>query len=164
MGRLQLPRAPDGCYALAADASGARLAVAYRANDPGPHTVLAVARLGDEKPSLLVPVDPDAGVPVAAGWTGQDTAVVVTDKGGVGLVVDAEAGRVVAAIKPAVGPAVHQPGAATGLDWCTLPAPADAKTGVLVGVAVPFDAYYTLRDAATKAAAGLVIGAEGLGK
>ena len=160
---LALPRAPDAGYALAADASGARVVAAYRATDPGPHTVVLMARFGDERPSLLVHLDPAAGMPVVAAWTGQETAVVVTDKG-VGLVLDGEVNRVVAAVKPAAGPAVHEPGAMAATDWCLLPDPADGKKSVLVGVPLPFDSYFGLREAAGAAPVGLVIGPEGLGR
>jgi hypothetical protein len=162
---LALPKPADAGYALAADASGSRVIVAYRATEPAPHTRLMVGRLGEEKPQMDLTIDEAVGQPVAAGWTGGDVAVVATEgKDAVSLLVDAETNRVVAGLKPTATPAVQQPGSATGLHWYVLPDAANAKQAVLAGVAMPFDSYFTVRDANETKAVGLTLGAEGVGK
>lgn len=159
---LTLPRKPESGYALAADSSGSRVLAAYRASDPGPHTLIVVARLGSEKPTMMLHLAESAGEPVAAAWPALDTAVVLTDKG-VALVIDAEVNRVIAAIRPAAAPALLQPGVASERFWYALPDPADVKQSLLLSIPMPFDDYFSLRDAANEPI-GLAISAEGLGK
>jgi hypothetical protein len=123
--------------------------------------VVVVARLGDAKPAAVVPLADEWGVPVEAAWSGPETAVVVTDKG-VAILFDGESNAMIGMIRPATVPAAHFPGTATGLHWCVLPDPADAKKAVLVSVPVPFEGYFELRD--EKKPAGLVVSVEGIGK
>lgn len=161
---LTLPRNPGAGYALAADASGARVLVAYEATDPGPHTRVVIARLGESKTELDTFLDASAGKPVLAEWTGQETALAVTDQKATALLFDAEVGRIVAAVNPVGSPAAQQPGATTGMHWSVLPDPGNARKSVLMGVVFPHEGYFAMRDANEKEATGLTISPAGIGK
>lgn len=133
-----LPRKPTDCLAVAVESGGERVAVAYKASDPGEHVRVAHGRLGDPEPKGDLALDPEVGPPTAASWNRPETFTVRTD-GGHGFACDADTGDVIAAFRPEK-PSPHV--AVEGVKhWFLLPDAADAKKAVVVNVTLPPEGY-----------------------
>jgi hypothetical protein len=149
-------------YAVGADPLGERVVVLYQATEPAPHTMLVMAKLGTDKPTIAQPLAADAGTAGRADWIDDQNALVVTDKDGVGLLVNAELNRVVAAVRPAAKPGLLLPQSSAGRLGCLLPDAKDAKKSVLVSIPFPPDGYQSIRDAGKDKPIPLTVAADGL--
>lgn len=134
---LAIPHGATECLALAVDGGANRLAVAYRATEPGEHVRFIHARIGDPKPGADEALDAEVGVPVLAEWTRPETFGVITDKG-LGLAYDADTNQLIAGFRTPAPTIVVADGSK---HWCLLPDTADAKKSVLVNVTVPPEDY-----------------------
>jgi hypothetical protein len=157
---LTLPHGPTDCLALATDHGGNRLAVAYRAAEPGEHVRFLHGRIGDPKPGSDQPLDAEVGVPKFAEWTRPETFSVMTDKGQ-GLAWDADANHLIAGFRTPAPTIVAADGAK---HWCLLPDAKDAKKAVLVNVIVPPEDYSPSLTGDKWKAMALTITAEGTAK
>jgi hypothetical protein len=157
---LTLPKAPSEGLALAVDPSGQRLAVAFRATDPGNHVRFVHARVGDPKPAADQPLDADLGTPTLAEWTRPETFTLLTDKG-VGFAFDAEANVLIAGLRTPAPTHVVADGVR---HWVLLPNAADAKKAVLVNVTVPPEGYSQSLTGAKWQPFSLAITADGTAK
>ena len=134
---LAVPHGATECLALGIDGGANRLAVAYRASDPGEHVRFLHARIGDPKPGADDPLDAELGVPVMAEWSRPETFGVLTDRG-LGFAYDADANQLIAGFRTAAPTIVVADGVKF---WCLLPDAADPKKAVLVNVTVPPEDY-----------------------
>lgn len=134
---LALPHGASECLALAIDGSANRLAVAYRATEPGEHVRFLHSRAGDPKPGADQPLDAEVGAPVMAEWSRPETFGMLTDKG-LGFAFDADANQLIAGFRTPTPTIVVADGSKF---WCLLPDAADAKKSVLVNVTVPPEDY-----------------------
>ncbi len=134
---LTLPHGPTECLALAVDGGGNRLAIAYRASDPGEHVRFLHARIGDPKPGGDQALDAEVGIPKFAEWSRPETFSIFTDKG-LGLAWDADSNQLIAGFRTPSPTIVAADGTK---HWCLLPDAKDAKKAVLVNVTVPPEDY-----------------------
>lgn len=155
-----LPKSPSEGLALAVDTSGNRLAVAFRATEPGPHVRFVHARVGDPKPAAEQPLEAEIGTPVLAEWNRPETFTILTDKA-VGFAFDAEANVLIAGIRAPAPALIVADGPK---HWVLLPAPADAKKAVLVNVTVPPEGYSQSLTGGKWQPFSLAITAEGTAK
>lgn len=157
---LSVPNGPTDCLALAVDGGGNRLAVAYRASEPGEHVRFLHARIGDPKPGTDQPLDADVGVPRSAEWTRPEAFSIFTDKGQ-GLAWDADTNQLIAGFRTAKPTIVAADGAK---HWCLLHDAKDAKKAVLVNVTVPPEDYSPSLTGEKWKAMALTITADGTAK
>ncbi len=158
---LSLPHGGGDGLAIAMDRSD-RIAVAYRAKQPGTHTRFVVARSGDEKPSADLHLDDSAGIPNALSWCGPEAFTASLDSG-TAFVYETEVNKPLATLSPRKT-AKH---ALVGdRDYVLMPDTADAKKCVLVGIAFPPDDYLPLRNEAVadRKPIGFLVTAEGYGR
>ncbi|CAN5432544.1 hypothetical protein BH11PLA2_BH11PLA2_36650 [soil metagenome] len=159
---MTLPKGSDKAYAAALSDTGDQVAVAYRATTPGPHTMIAVVRIGDAKVTTFH-MDESNGLPEMLDWCGPECFVTAFDKNGTALAFDTEVKRPLATLWPG-GPAKHA--VANGKHYTLMADPADAKKCLLLGVDFPPDDYLPLRNEAVEAKApvGFLLTAEGIGR
>jgi hypothetical protein len=162
---MTLPRGAAGSYAIAADPSGSRVAVAYIGKEPAPHTLVAVGRLNDPKPPTLFFMATGCGTPTHLGFPAQETLVVAFANPDNAAVFDLEANKLIGVVMPTAKVAAQLPGQSNGVHTAlTTSDVKDPKKTALVVVPFPHDAYLELRDAADKAAVALVLTPDGLSK
>jgi len=157
---LGLPHGGGEGLAISID-SADRLAVAYLAVQPGPHTRVIVARLGDPKPSTDLHIDESVGVIESLDWCGPDAFALSFDKLGVGVVYETEVNKPMATLWPHGGVARHA--VAGGKHYVLM---IDDKKCVLLGLDFPPDDYLPLRNEAVQAKApiGFLLTPEGIGR
>jgi hypothetical protein len=134
---LTLPHGAKECLALAVDGSGNRLAIAYRATEPGEHIRFLHSRLGDPKPGTDQSLDAEIGVPTLVEWTRPEAFSILTDKG-LGLAWDADTNQLIAGFRTLAPTMVVADGEK---HWVLLPDPKDVKKAVLVNVTIPPEDY-----------------------
>jgi hypothetical protein len=158
---MTLPKGAEMGYAISLADTGERIAVAYRAATPGPHTMLAVGRIGDPQVNSYHYSD-ELGMPQMIAWGGPDCFVMGFDKNATAVCFQTEINRLMAAMWPQGGKALHASG--SGKHAILMPDPADAKKCIVIAVDFPPDDYLPLINeaSATKAPVGFLLTPKGL--
>jgi hypothetical protein len=160
---LTLPKGSEKAYAVGFADTGDRLAVAYRAASPGPHTVIAVGRIGDPKVRSYH-IDDAAGPALFMAWCGPECFVTAFEKSAVVMAFETEINKPLATLWPQGGVGWH----ATyhGKHYALMPDTADMARGILIGVDFPPSDFLPLRNEAEEAKAPIpfLLTPDGLGR
>ncbi|HEY2784307.1 MAG TPA: hypothetical protein VGJ05_04955 [Fimbriiglobus sp.] len=155
---VELPKTA-AVRAVAVDPAGARVLVAF-SDDIGNR--IAVYPLGADKPKTALYFPAALGDFESVNWIKDNCVLVAGTKDPGFLAFDAEVGRWVAYVRAPATPGLR----VRGTDRAYALVPAEKGNAKLVGVAWPFNDYFTERDFAanTKSIVAYVLTAEGLRK